>query len=53
MSQKALKDWDSSGDRLTEANCQNLQWAFADGVTKEDRLEGMVFKFEDWHVYCY
>lgn len=38
------------GDRLTEANCRNLQQAFADGVTKEDRLEGMVFKFEDWHA---
>lgn len=38
------------GDRLTEANCRNIQWAFEDGATKEDRLEGMVFKFEDWHA---
>uniref|UniRef100_A0AAV2LIY4 DUF6589 domain-containing protein n=1 Tax=Knipowitschia caucasica TaxID=637954 RepID=A0AAV2LIY4_KNICA len=38
------------GDRLTEGNCRNLQWAFSDGATKEDRLEGLVFKFEDWHA---
>ncbi|KAK7938625.1 hypothetical protein WMY93_001951 [Mugilogobius chulae] len=38
------------GDRLTEGNSRNIQWAFADGATKEDRLEGMVFMFEDWHA---
>ena len=38
------------GDRLAEANWRNLQWTFADRVTKEDRLEGMVFKFKDWHA---
>uniref|UniRef100_A0A1A8Q9J2 DUF6589 domain-containing protein n=1 Tax=Nothobranchius rachovii TaxID=451742 RepID=A0A1A8Q9J2_9TELE len=38
------------GDRLTEANCRNIQCAFADGNTNEERLEGMVFKFEDWHA---
>ncbi|KAK7912487.1 hypothetical protein WMY93_012698 [Mugilogobius chulae] len=38
------------GDRLTEGNSRNIQWAFADGVTKEKRLEGMVFRFEDWHA---
>ncbi|KAK7880512.1 hypothetical protein WMY93_032854, partial [Mugilogobius chulae] len=38
------------GDRLTEGNSRNIQWAFADGATKEDRLEGMVFMFEDWHT---
>ncbi|KAK7944289.1 hypothetical protein WMY93_000017 [Mugilogobius chulae] len=38
------------GDRLTEGNCHNLQWAFADGGTEEARLEGLVFKFEDWHA---
>lgn len=38
------------GDRLTEGNCRNIQWAFADGATKEDRLEGLIFKFEDWHA---
>ncbi|KAK7146429.1 hypothetical protein R3I93_014006 [Phoxinus phoxinus] len=38
------------GDRLTEGNCRNIQWAFADGDTKKDRLKGMVFKFEDWHA---
>jgi len=38
------------GDRLTEANSRNIQWAFADGDTKEERMEGMVFKFEDWHA---
>lgn len=38
------------GDRLTEGNCRNLQWAFADGATEEDRLEGLAFKFEDWHA---
>nr|XP_055051616.1 uncharacterized protein LOC129437481 isoform X2 [Misgurnus anguillicaudatus]XP_055051617.1 uncharacterized protein LOC129437481 isoform X2 [Misgurnus anguillicaudatus] len=38
------------GDRLTEGNSRNVQWAFADGETEEDRLEGLVFKFEDWHA---
>ncbi|KAK7939596.1 hypothetical protein WMY93_002922 [Mugilogobius chulae] len=38
------------GDRLTEGNSRNIQWAFADGDTKEDRLEGLTFKFEDWHA---
>lgn len=38
------------GDQLTEGNCRNIQWAFADVATKEERLEGMVFKFEDWHA---
>ncbi|XP_039523015.1 uncharacterized protein LOC120476122 [Pimephales promelas] len=38
------------GDRLTEGNCRNIQLAFADGETEEDRLEGLVFKFEDWHA---
>ncbi|XP_076140321.1 uncharacterized protein LOC143123086 isoform X1 [Alosa pseudoharengus] len=38
------------GDRLTEGNCRNIQWAFSDGATKEDRLEGLIFKFEDWHA---
>ncbi|KAK7945428.1 hypothetical protein WMY93_001156 [Mugilogobius chulae] len=27
------------GDRLTEGNSRNIHWAFADGATKEDRLE--------------
>ncbi|KAK7919081.1 hypothetical protein WMY93_010365 [Mugilogobius chulae] len=40
----------SRGDRLTEGNSRNIQWAFADGDTKEDRLEGLTFKFEDWHA---
>ncbi|XP_065109309.1 uncharacterized protein [Paramisgurnus dabryanus] len=38
------------GDRLTEGNCRNIQLAFADGETEENRLEGLVFKFEDWHA---
>ncbi|XP_046880473.1 uncharacterized protein LOC124470549 isoform X2 [Hypomesus transpacificus] len=38
------------GDRLTEGNCRNIQWALSDGATKEDRLEGLIFKFEDWHA---
>uniref|UniRef100_A0AAV2J4V8 Uncharacterized protein n=1 Tax=Knipowitschia caucasica TaxID=637954 RepID=A0AAV2J4V8_KNICA len=38
------------GDRLTEGNCRNLQWGFADGATEEERLEGLAFKFEDWHA---
>lgn len=38
------------GDRLTEANCRNAQWTFADADTKEDRMDGLVFKFEDWHA---
>ena len=38
------------GDRLTEANSRNIQLAFADGETEEDRLEGLVIKFEDWHA---
>lgn len=38
------------GDRLTEGACRNVQWAFADGGSKEDRLEGLTFMFEDWHA---
>ncbi|XP_072315713.1 uncharacterized protein [Eucyclogobius newberryi] len=41
------------GDRLTEANCKNIQSAFADGATEEDLLEGLAFKFEDWHAVRY
>lgn len=38
------------GDRLTEANSRNIQWSHADGENSEERLEGLVFKFEDWHA---
>ncbi|KAM4541109.1 uncharacterized protein V3H82_022979 [Fundulus diaphanus] len=38
------------GDWLTEGNSSNLQWSFAEGESVEDRLEGLVFKFEDWHA---
>lgn len=38
------------GDRLTEGNCRNLQWAFANGATAEDRLDGLGFQFHDWHA---
>lgn len=38
------------GDRLTEANCRNVQWGFSDADTEEERMEGMHFKFEDWHA---
>lgn len=38
------------GDRLTEGNSRNIQWAFAEGESREHRLEGLVFKFEDWHA---
>ena len=30
------------GDRLAEANCQNVQWGFSDA----ERMEGMHLKFE-------
>lgn len=38
------------GDLLTEGNSRNLQWTFAEGESVEDRLEGLVFKFEHWHA---
>lgn len=38
------------GDRLSEANSRNLQWAYADGINIEERLDGMEFMFEDWHA---
>lgn len=38
------------GDRLTEANCRNIQWTFADADTKDERMDGLIFKFEDWHA---
>ena len=38
------------GDRLTEGASRNIQWAFAEGESAEDRLEGLMFKFEDWHA---
>ncbi|XP_066285703.1 uncharacterized protein [Branchiostoma lanceolatum] len=39
----------AGGDRLTEGNSRNIQWAFQDGDNPEDRLEGLDFKYEDWH----
>ena len=38
------------GDRLTEANCRNIQWSFAEGPDEKDRMGNMVFMFEDWHA---
>lgn len=38
------------GDRLSEANSRNLQWAYANGLNTEERLDGMEFMFEDWHA---
>lgn len=38
------------GDRLSEGASRNVQWAFADGESPEDRLEGLQIKFEDWHA---
>lgn len=38
------------GDRLTEANCRNIQWSFAEGADEKERMERMVFMFEDWHA---
>ncbi|XP_035657522.1 uncharacterized protein LOC118403134 [Branchiostoma floridae] len=38
------------GDRLSEGNSRNIQWAFAEGDTREDRLQGIFLKYEDWHA---
>ena len=38
------------GDRLTEANSRNVQWAFANGATESIRLEDLQFIFLDWHA---
>lgn len=38
------------GDRLTEANCRNIQWSFAEGPDEKDMMGNMVFMFEDWHA---
>ncbi|XP_035658071.1 uncharacterized protein LOC118403462 [Branchiostoma floridae] len=38
------------GDRLTEGNSRSVQWAFGDGENPEDRLEGLIAKFDDWHA---
>ena len=38
------------GDRLTEANSRNIQWAFANGGSIKDRLEDLQFMFLDWHA---
>ena len=38
-----VTDWQSS-------NSRNIQLAFADGETEEDRLEGLCVKYEDWHA---
>ncbi|XP_078659351.1 uncharacterized protein LOC144904352 [Branchiostoma floridae x Branchiostoma belcheri] len=46
----------AGGDRLSEGNSRNIQWAFQDGDTPEDRLEGLILKYEDWHAIrnlCY
>ena len=47
---EGLTNLSVGGDRLTEANSRNIQCAFADANTKGGRMEGMVFKFEDWHA---
>ncbi|XP_063054510.1 uncharacterized protein LOC134448782 [Engraulis encrasicolus] len=39
------------GDRLTEGNSRSVQWAFGEGETPEDRLDGLLAKFEDWHAF--
>ncbi|KAL7395303.1 hypothetical protein ABVT39_014114 [Epinephelus coioides] len=38
------------GVRLTEADSRNVQWAFANGASKTDRLEDLLFMFLDWHA---
>ncbi|XP_062401837.1 uncharacterized protein LOC134092781 isoform X2 [Sardina pilchardus] len=38
------------GDGLTEANCRNIQWSFAEGPDEKDMMGNMVFMFEDWHA---
>ncbi|KAI8515186.1 hypothetical protein Bbelb_077770 [Branchiostoma belcheri] len=38
------------GDRLTEGNSRNAQWSFAEGECPEERLEGLLFQFLDWHA---
>ena len=38
------------GDRLTEGASRNIQLSFADARSPQDRLEGLHFKYEDWHA---
>lgn len=42
------------GDGLTTKRGADAQLARSDGVTPEDRLEGLIMKSEDWHeaVLC-
>ncbi|XP_066924970.1 uncharacterized protein [Clytia hemisphaerica] len=38
------------GDQLTEERSRTVQFARADGRTVEERLQGIIPKFEDWHA---
>ncbi|CAH1277293.1 Hypp9547 [Branchiostoma lanceolatum] len=40
----------TGGDRLSEGNSRNIQWEFSHGDSREDRLEGLILKYEDWHA---
>ena len=38
------------GDQLTEERMVNVKKSFLNGKSKLDRLDGIVPKFEDWHL---
>ncbi|KAI8511021.1 hypothetical protein Bbelb_119370 [Branchiostoma belcheri] len=38
------------GDRLTEGCSRQVQWAFGEGEELEDRLDGLLIMFLDWHA---
>ena len=48
--EKGLKTVFSGGDQLTEERARNVQMARQDGRTKEERLEGLWPKNEDWYA---
>lgn len=48
--EKGLKTVFFGGDQLTEERARNVQMARQDGRTKEERLEGLWPKNEDWHA---
>lgn len=48
--ESGLKTVFFGGDQLTEERARNVQMARSDGRTKEERLEGLWPKNEDWHA---
>lgn len=38
------------GDQLTEERARNVQWTFKNGMTQQERLEGLEPTFSEFHL---